>query len=172
MYERLARKALRMTSERLGSSVTTSFSRSRGMASTSPASRTTAVRYIACPVSMFSSPKKRPARKTPIVRASPAKSSTTSTSPSRMTSKSFLVSPALRRDCARYRACPPAAGGGIHVEGEERRTHSLHGGVPPGEDLVECFVFHDHEEVHVGVVVGHPARAAHDESDDPRVVPQ
>src|SRR5215218_5723992 len=33
MYVRLARKAFRMTSERLGSSVTISFSRSRGMAS-------------------------------------------------------------------------------------------------------------------------------------------
>ena len=65
MYARLARKAFRMMSERLGSSVTTSFSRSRGIASTSPPSRTTAERYIACPVSMFSSPKKRPARKTP-----------------------------------------------------------------------------------------------------------
>jgi hypothetical protein len=97
MYVRLARKALRMTSERLGSSVTISFSRSRVMASTSPPSRTTAVRYIACPVSMFSSPRKRPARKTPIVRASPPKSSTTSTSPSRMTMKSFWVSPALNR---------------------------------------------------------------------------
>ncbi|HEX5915816.1 MAG TPA: hypothetical protein VFY54_22155, partial [Rubrobacter sp.] len=63
MYARLARKAFRITSERLGSSVTTSFSRSRGTVSTSPASLTTAVRYIACPVSMFSSPKKRPARK-------------------------------------------------------------------------------------------------------------
>jgi hypothetical protein len=97
MYARLARKALRMMSERLGSSVTTSFSRSRGMASTSPPSRTTAVRYIACPVSMFSSPKKRPGRKEPIVRASPTKSSITSTTPSKMTIKSLEVSPALKR---------------------------------------------------------------------------
>jgi hypothetical protein len=97
MYERLARKALRMMSERLDSSVTTSFSRSRGMDSTSPASLTTAVRYIACLVSMFSSPRKRPSWKTPIVRDSPAKSSPTFTSPSKTTIKSLVVSPALNR---------------------------------------------------------------------------
>ena len=42
----------------------------------------------ACPVSMFRSPTKRPGQKTPIVpRASPAKLSITSTSPSRTTTK-------------------------------------------------------------------------------------
>src|SRR3954470_10206432 len=94
-YERLARKALRIMSERLGSSVRTSFSHSRGIASTLPPSRTTAERYSACPVSMFSSPKNWLARKTTIVRASPAKSSTISTSPSRMAMKSLEGSPAL-----------------------------------------------------------------------------
>jgi hypothetical protein len=57
-YERLARKALRIMSERLGSSVTTSLSRSREIASTLPPWRTTAERYSPWPVSMFSSPTK------------------------------------------------------------------------------------------------------------------
>ena len=86
-------------SERFCSSVTTSFSRSRGISNTSPPSRTTAERYIACPVSMFRSPTNRPACMTPIVRASPAKSSITSTSTSRTTMKSLEVSPALKRTC-------------------------------------------------------------------------
>jgi hypothetical protein len=42
--------------------------RTRLIANTSPPSRTTAERYIACPVSMFRSPTKRPVRMTPIVR--------------------------------------------------------------------------------------------------------
>src|SRR4028119_2392799 len=48
---------------------------------------------------MFRSPRKRPWRITPIVRASPAKSSIISTSPPRTTTKSFWVSPALKRTC-------------------------------------------------------------------------
>jgi hypothetical protein len=91
--------ALRMMSERTGSSVTTSFNRSREIANTFPPSRITAEGITACPVSMFKSPTKRPARRTPIVRASPAKSSITSTSPSRTTMKSLEVSPALKRTC-------------------------------------------------------------------------
>jgi hypothetical protein len=44
LHARLARKDLRMMSERLGSSVTTSFSRSREIANTFPPTRTTAER--------------------------------------------------------------------------------------------------------------------------------
>jgi hypothetical protein len=94
-HERLAIKALRMMSERLGSWVTTSFSRSRGIASTSPPSRITAEGTTAWPVSMVRSPTKRPARRIPIVSESPAKSSITSTSPSRTTMKALERSPAL-----------------------------------------------------------------------------
>ena len=88
-------------SDRVGSSVMTCFSCARGIARTSPRLRTTNDRYSACPVSMFSSrPRSCPARSTPIVRACPAKSSTTSTSPSSTTMKSLARSPAQNEDLA------------------------------------------------------------------------
>src|SRR5215211_1340530 len=63
--ERLARKVSRMMFERSNSSVTASFSRSRGIASTSPPTLTTAERGTPCPVSMCRSPKKVPGLKPP-----------------------------------------------------------------------------------------------------------
>jgi hypothetical protein len=49
-----------------------------------------------------------------------------------------------------------AAGHGVHVEGEERRTHGLRYGVPIVEDPVERPAAHDDVKVEVGVGVRRP----------------
>ena len=116
---RRAKKAEKIVSATSGLMAMTRRNSSTGMTRMRPALRTRAVRNRRCPVSMFSSPRNWPAPQVASTASLSRSGRTMSTSPSRMTMKSYDGSP------ARNRMSPASTGRSVAERrqlGECRRT--------------------------------------------------